>query len=96
MEAAFDAVKRQLFDQLHDVVRQRIFYAVRHRCLHVAAPSDVPCHAAAAGDRQWQRRRRQQQQQQRRCQRCVGAGGGDTRAVIAASCCVYEPRSGLC
>jgi hypothetical protein len=26
MEAAFDAVKRQLFDQLHDVVRQRIFY----------------------------------------------------------------------
>ena len=26
MEAAFDMVKRQLFDQLHDVVRQRIFY----------------------------------------------------------------------
>jgi hypothetical protein len=26
MEAAFDAVKRQLFDQLHDVVRQKIFY----------------------------------------------------------------------
>ncbi len=26
MEAAFDAVKRQLFDQLHDVVRSKIFY----------------------------------------------------------------------
>ena len=25
LEAAFDAVKRQLFDQLHDVVRQRLF-----------------------------------------------------------------------
>jgi hypothetical protein len=29
MEAAFDAVKRQLFDQLHDVVRARIFYVRR-------------------------------------------------------------------
>ena len=32
MEAAFDMVKRQLFDQLHDVVRQRIFY-VRPSCM---------------------------------------------------------------
>lgn len=26
MEAAFDDVKKQLFDQLHDVVRARLFY----------------------------------------------------------------------
>ena len=26
LESAFDEVKKQLFDQLHDVVRQRIFY----------------------------------------------------------------------
>ena len=36
MEAAFDAVKRQLFDQLHDVVRTKIFYAVR--CKHLPSP----------------------------------------------------------
>ena len=36
MEAAFDMVKRQLFDQLHDVVRQRIFYVRRRACLSVA------------------------------------------------------------
>ena len=42
MEAAFDAVKRQLFDQLHDVVRTRIFYAVRGslRCASSAAHID--------------------------------------------------------
>jgi hypothetical protein len=36
MEAAFDMVKRQLFDQLHDVVRQRIFYVRGWACLLVA------------------------------------------------------------
>jgi len=50
MEAAFDAVKRQLFDQLHDVVRQRIFY-VRLCCA-------VPLLAAHSRNRPRSRRRR--------------------------------------
>ena len=44
MEAAFDMVKRQLFDQLHDVVRQRIFYV---RCAGLAP------FGCAASDASW-------------------------------------------
>ena len=41
MEAAFDMVKRQLFDQLHDVVRQRIFYVRRLALPFGCAASDA-------------------------------------------------------
>ena len=42
MEAAFDAVKRQLFDQLHDVVRTKIFYAVRCKAIPLLVAHTLP------------------------------------------------------
>lgn len=49
MEAAFDEVKKQLFDQLHDVVRARIFY-VRPATDPAPAPASaaaLPAHSPA-------------------------------------------------
>ena len=87
MEAAFDKVKRQLFDQLHDVVRQRIFYVracrVRGRALNVAVlwmltrartPDRL---AGAAGGRG----RRQQRKQP--WARCSGGDGCGARAIAS-------------
>ena len=87
MEAAFDKVKRQLFDQLHDVVRQRIFYVraclVRGEARNVAvlwtlrrarAPGRL---AGAAGGRG----RRQQREQP--WARCSGGDRCSARAIAA-------------
>ena len=97
MEAAFDAVKRQLFDQLHDVVRQRIFY-VRVRCARgVPAPSSehVTCaicdarrrrrlRAAAAGRATTARRR----------QRAMPCGDGNACPGVQRACGVSRRLRG--
>ena len=82
MEAAFDMVKRQLFDQLHDVVRQRIFY-VRppgQRCVWPSSDALRAQTGAAGGfarracERQRKRGRGCVGDRHRRCARAVKTG----------------------
>ena len=91
MEAAFDAVKRQLFDQLHDVVRTKIFYSVRpaQHCMGLAQ-CDTSLTPPAPRSRQparsscpCRRRTGPATGRQRRRGRCRGPGGADDGAQVS-------------